>query len=66
MRSRLHVRIGILLDGERGRGVAQIDQQGALARADLRDEICGAAVISVKPAPGVSTRNVAVAISCGT
>ena len=35
----LHVGIGIFLDGERGRGVAQKDQQRALAGADLRDEV---------------------------
>ena len=39
----LHVGIGVLLDGERGGGVAQKDKQRALARLALRDEIRGLA-----------------------
>jgi hypothetical protein len=39
----LHVGVGVFLDGERGRGVAQKDQQRALARAGLRREACGVA-----------------------
>jgi hypothetical protein len=37
----LHVRIGIFLNGQGRRGVAQKDQQHTVARAGLRDEAAG-------------------------
>ena len=61
----LHVGIGILLDGERGRGMAQKDQQRPLAGAGLREEARGMIGDLGEACAGRIQSSVALAISCG-
>jgi hypothetical protein len=58
----LHVRIGILLNDKRRRGMPQIKQHDTIARLDIAQEARDLSRYFKKPSPAVSTVSIALAM----